>query len=96
MSVKQQVGDQTLKGTIVGAVSFFLAKWNIDPATQAAIMPVLITAMAYASTKVGDPNVASFFNKAAKELPAVVEEVKEEVAKKKAPAKKAAPKKTAE
>lgn len=87
-----QITDQTLKGAIVGALSYFLAKWNVDPGLQAALMPVLITLLAYASTKVGDPQVASFLTKAAEELPEVVEEVKEEVAKKKAPAKKAAAK----
>lgn len=94
MSVKAQVGDQTLKGTIVGAISYFLAKWNIDPATQAVLMPAVITGLAWLSTKVGDPTAASFLAKAAKEAPAVIEEVKEEVAKK-APAKKAAAKKAA-
>lgn len=101
MSVKGQVGDQTIKGAVVGAASFFLAKWDLDPGTQAAIMPLLIAGLAYASTLVGDPKQASFLAKASKELPALVEEVteaaeeKKEVAKK-APAKKAAPKKTAQ
>jgi len=94
MSVKDsQITDQTLKGAVVGAVSFFLAKANLDPGMQAAIMPLLITGLAYASTKVGDPATASFLAKAAKEAPVVVEEVKQEVAKKKAAPKKAAPKK---
>lgn len=101
MSTKSQVGDQTLKGAVVGAVSFFLAKWNLDPGTQAAVMPLLIAGLAYASTRVGDKGTASFFAKASQELPAVVAEVtaaveeKKEAAKK-APAKKAAPKKTAQ
>jgi len=92
VSVKSQVGDQTIKGALVGAASYFLAKWNIDPGAQAALMPIIITGLAYASTKVGDPGQASFFAKAAKEAPAIIEEVKAEVAKKKAPVKKAAPK----
>lgn len=78
-----QVTDQTLKGAIVGAIAYFLAKWNIDPAAQAAFMPVIISVLAYASTKVGDPKVASFLEKAAEEAPVVVEDLKEEVAKKK-------------
>lgn len=92
MSIKDsQITDQTLKGAIVGAASFFLAKANLDPGAQAVLMPLLITGMAYASTKVGDPATASFLAKAAKEAPAVIEEV---VAKQ-APAKKAAAKKVA-
>lgn len=98
MSVKAQVGDQTIKGALVGAASFFLAKWDLDPGTQAAIMPLLIAGLAYASTLVGDPKQASFLAKASKELPALVQEVTEaaeekKAVAKKAPAKKAAPKK---
>ena len=92
----QQVADQTLKGAVVGALSYFLAKANIDAGAQAAIMPLVITGLAYASTLVGDKGTANFLAKASEELPEIVEEVQAEVAKKKAPAKKAAPaKKTA-
>ena len=94
MAIKDSQGtDQTIKGAAVGAVAYFLAKVNIDPGAQAAIMPILITGLAWASTKVGDPAQASFLAKASKELPVVVEEVTAEVAKKKAPVKKAAAKK---
>lgn len=90
-----QVADQTLKGAVVGAISFFLAKANIDPGAQAAIMPLVITGLAYASTLVGDKGTASFLAKASKELPAVVEEVTAAVEEKKAVAKKAPAKKAA-
>lgn len=83
-----QITDQTLKGAFVGAISYFLAKANIDPGMQAAVMPVVITGLAWLSTKVGDPSQASFLAKAAKELPKVADEVTKEVAKKKAAAKK--------
>jgi hypothetical protein len=89
----QQVADQTLKGAIVGALSFFLAKANIDPGAQAAIMPLVITGLAYASTLVGDRGTASFLAKASVELPEIIEEVTVEVEKKKATAKKAPAKK---
>jgi len=91
----QQVADQTLKGAIVGALSFFLAKANIDPGAQAAIMPLVITGLAYASTMIGDRGTANFLAKASEELPELVEEVQAEVAKKKATAKKAPAKKVA-
>lgn len=83
-----QITDQTVKGAVVGALSYFLAKANIDPGMQAAVMPVVITGLAWLSTKVGDPSQASFLAKAAKELPKEVEEINKEVAKKKAAAKK--------
>jgi len=95
MSMNSQVTDQTIKGALVGAVAYFLAKFNIDPGAQAAIMPVIITGLAWASTKVGDPTQASFLAKASKELPTVVAEVTEAVEEKKAVAKKAPAKKAA-
>ena len=91
----QQVADQTLKGAIVGALSYFLAKANIDPGAQAAIMPLVITGLAYASTLVGDRGTANFLAKASEELPEVVAEVNAAVEEKKAPAKKAVAKKPA-
>lgn len=98
-----QVADQSVKGLILGVVAYFLVKWNVDAEAQAGIITAVTAGLAYASTKVGDKNVASFLAKVAKEAPAViaeveakVEEVKEEApkpaAKKKAPAKKAAAK----
>lgn len=103
MSLKNsQVADQSIKGVVLGVVAYLLVKWNVDAEAQAAIITGATTAMAYLSTKVGDPKVASFLAKAAKEAPKVaaevakaVEEKKAEapkVAKKKAPAKKAAAK----
>lgn len=94
MSTGSQVTDQTIKGVVVGAVAYFLAKGNVDPAVQASIIPVITAGLAYASTMVGDKNAASFLAKIAKEAPKIIEEVEKEVAKKKTAAKKtAAPKK---
>jgi hypothetical protein len=97
-NTNSQVTDQTIKGAVVGAIAYALAKFNIDPGAQAAIMPVVITGLAWLSTKVGDPTQASFLAKASKELPALVEEVTvavEETKAKKATAKKAPAKKAA-
>lgn len=90
-----QITDQSIKGVVLGGVAYLLVKWNVDAEAQAAIITGVTAALAYLSTKVGDPKVASFLAKAAKEAPKVAEEVKaevEKVAKKKAPAKKAAAK----
>lgn len=90
MSIKDsQITDQTMKGAVVGAAAYFLAKANIDPGMQAAVMPLLITGLAYLSTKIGDPGTASFLAKASKELPEIVASV----AKKKTAVKKPAVKK---
>lgn len=101
MSTGSQVTDQTIKGVVVGVVAYFLAKGNVSPEVQASIIPVITAGLAYASTRVGDKNFASFISKVAQEAPAIIEAAQKEAAKeeapvaKKAPAKKAAaPKKT--
>lgn len=97
MAIKNsQVADQSIKGLILGAVAYALVKWNIDAEAQAGIITAVTAGLAVASTKIGDPKIASFLAKVVKEAPAVIEEVKEEVAKveaKKEPAKKAPAKK---
>lgn len=90
MKIGQQITDQTIKGGIVGLLTYAMASANLDAGLQASLVPVITAVLAYASTKIGDPKVASFLTKAAKEVPVVVEEVKKASAKK-APAKKAAP-----
>lgn len=97
MAIKNsQIADQSIKGVVLGAVAWALVKANIDAEAQAVIITATTSALAYASTKVGDKKVASFLAKVVAEAPKVVEEVKAEVAKveaKKAPAKKAPAKK---
>jgi hypothetical protein len=84
MAVKNyQVTDQTIKGAVVGAVAYALAKWNIDPELQAAVVPVIIGVLAWTSTKVGNHSVASFLDKAAEETPDVVTKATKKAAAKK-------------
>lgn len=92
MNTGQQITDQTIKGAIVGLLTYAMASANFDAGLQASLIPAITALLAYASTKIGDPKAASFLAKAAKEAPAVIEEAKKAAAKK-APAKKAAPKK---
>ena len=91
MDNKSQLSDQSLKGAVMGLLSYIAMKVDLDPALIAMCMPVLAGVLAYASTRVGDPGAASFLAKAAKEAPAAVETVtKKAAAAKAAPAKKAA------
>ena len=81
MNKGKQITDQTLKGALVGAATYFMATAGFDAGLQAAIIPVLTAVLAYASTLVGDKAVASFISKAAKkdyvDLIKVVEQVAE-------------------
>lgn len=83
--VNNQTADQTLKGAILGLVSWIAVKAKINPADLIGIMPIVSAALAYASTHIGDKNVASFFAKAQVQVDAnasaVVDQVKTKEAK---------------
>lgn len=89
------LADVATKGGVVGLVSYLFATWEIDPALNIVVLPVVLYVLNALSTKVGDPQVANFFAKQSK----IVEvAVKETVAKPTSVAqvsavKKAAPKK---
>jgi len=84
----QQVTDQTIKGAVIGVLTYVMATLNFDAGLQASLIPLLTAGLAYASTRVGDPGAASFLAKVAKEAPVVVEEATKKAAATKAPAKK--------
>lgn len=62
MAVKSQGTDQIVKGGALGVIVYLCNKYNVDPALTALLMPLAAAAMAWASTKIGDPAVASFFD----------------------------------
>lgn len=77
MSKKLQVSelaDVATKGGAVGVASYLLSTWNVDPALNVVILPVLLYLLNAASTWVGDPSVANFFVKHKKVIDAVVKE----------------------
>lgn len=64
MAVKNsQVTDQTLKGAFLGVVVYLMNRFNVEPAAQASFLPLITAVLAWASTKVGDPAMASFLCK---------------------------------
>ena len=89
-STRQQTADQSIKGGIAGIIIFLLAKVDADPALIAMATPVITGLLSWASTKIGDPELASFIGTAGVEDGKPVK-----VAVKKAPAKKAPAKKVA-
>jgi len=89
MNNRSQTTDQASKAGVLGIVTYLLMKANTDPALIAMAMPVIGGLLAWASTKIGDPELASFFGSNA----ADGKPVKVVAAKKKAPVKKAAAKK---
>lgn len=81
-------------GGVMGIITYLLFKVDFDPALTSMLLPVISGALSWASTKVGDPEVASFIGTSFNDgKPVKIAATKAAV--KKAPAKKAAPKKDA-
>ena len=57
--------DGIAKGGAMGVVVYLCDKYSIDPMLTALAMPLVAAVLAMASTKIGDPTVASFFTGAA-------------------------------
>jgi hypothetical protein len=53
--------DGVAKGGAMGVVVYLCNKYNIDPMLTALAMPLVAAVLAMASTKIGDPSIASFF-----------------------------------
>ena len=63
----KQAADQTVKGGILGIAVYIAHNANIDPALIAMCMPLATALLAFISSKVRDPHLASFFG-SSKEL----------------------------
>ena len=63
MDKKSQSLDQVVKGGALGVVVYLCDKYSVDPTLTALAMPVAAAVFAWASTKIGDPTVASFLAK---------------------------------
>jgi len=61
MATANQTTDQATKGGVLGIVTYLGIKYSVDPALLAMSMPLLAAGLAWASTKIGDPEVAAFF-----------------------------------
>jgi len=59
---KMQMTDQVAKGGVLGILVYLANKANLDQEFIAICMPVVAGALAYVSTKIGDPELASFLD----------------------------------
>lgn len=62
-SAKLQTADQTLKGAVVGLVTYVAYKYGWDMQLIALSIPVVSGVLAYISTLVGNRNTACVFVK---------------------------------
>ena len=58
---KRQIGDQTTKGGLIGLIIYGLNAQGVDPVLISMLVPVVSSILAWASTKVGDPDLACLF-----------------------------------
>jgi hypothetical protein len=65
MSTKSQNLDQALKGGALGVWVYLASRQNFDAEVIAVLTPAIAYGLAWLSTKVGDPTIASFLTKAA-------------------------------
>jgi hypothetical protein len=56
-----QRSDQTFKGAVAALVAYVLIQFGADDALVLVVTPVVTGLLAILSTKVGDPEMASFF-----------------------------------
>jgi hypothetical protein len=57
----KQAADQTVKGGLLGIGVYLAHNANVDPALIAMCMPLATALLAFISSKVSDPHLASFF-----------------------------------
>ena len=58
---KRQISDQTTKGGLIGLMIYGLNQQGVDPMLISLLVPVASSVLAWASTKVGDPDLACLF-----------------------------------
>lgn len=63
--MKTQIIDQTGKGAILGLLAY---AFRNNPELAVVLLPAVSAILAWASTLVGNPTIASFFDKATKEI----------------------------
>lgn len=57
----KQAADQTVKGGILGIGVYLAHNANVDPTLIAMCMPLATALLAFVSSKINDPHLASFF-----------------------------------
>jgi hypothetical protein len=57
----KQAADQTVKGGILGIGVYLAHINNVDPALIAMLLPVASALLAFISSKISDPHLASIF-----------------------------------
>lgn len=60
--IKSQAVDQAGKGFVASLITYLLVKYGMDTELIFIVMPVITLLLAWISSKIGDPTIASFFS----------------------------------
>jgi hypothetical protein len=60
-NIKMNLGDQAVKGAVLGALAYFGDAFGLDATQVAVAMPVALTILAWVSTKIGDKGTTVLF-----------------------------------
>jgi hypothetical protein len=61
-SIKAQAVDQGSKSVIASIISYVLVKYGMDAGLVILVMPIVVVVLAWVSSKIGDPTIASFLS----------------------------------
>ena len=57
----RQIGDQSTKGGLLGIFVYVLSRNDVDPVLIALLVPMAASILAYASTLIGNKDLACLF-----------------------------------
>lgn len=61
-TIKTQAIDQGGKGLIASLATYLLVEFGMDTELIFIVMPAITVLLAWISSRIGDPTIASFFN----------------------------------
>lgn len=65
-NIKANVGDQAVKGAILGGLAYIATKYGVSAEVVAVVTPAVLAGFAWLSTKIGDKNTTAIFSVVAK------------------------------
>lgn len=60
-NLKVGLGDQAVKGAVLGAVAYFGDRAGFSAEQIAVALPIVLSALAWVSTKIGDKGTTAIF-----------------------------------
>ena len=61
-NIKVNLGDQAVKGAVLGALAYFGDQAGLGAEQVAVLLPVVLVALGWVSTKIGDKGTTALFS----------------------------------